>query len=86
VQDYAELPEDNSACWELQEGILVLRPRPARAHMKVIGELYSGIRSQLPESLAVLFEVGVHLEPLPATVRVPDLVIVSAELGTGTCG
>lgn len=81
VEEFAELPMDRSARYELQEGTLILSPRPSRPHVIVIGELYAQLRQQLSATdLVAIPDVDVHLEPLPATVRVPDLVIVRAEV------
>jgi len=46
--------------------------------------MYLGIQiaPQLPAAFDVVSEIDVHLEPLPATVRVPDFLTVKAELFT----
>jgi hypothetical protein len=71
VAEFAALPEDTSAIYELQEGLLVMSPRPLRGHMKAVLQLGAQIDPQLPPELDVLPEVDVEPESLPATVRVP---------------
>jgi Uma2 family endonuclease len=78
--EFAALPEDTSAIYELQEGVIVMSPRPARDHMKVLLELAVQIREQLPVTLQVLIEVDVDLELDPPVVRVPDLVVTNHPL------
>jgi Uma2 family endonuclease len=80
VADYLALPENADRRFELQEGSLVMTPRPAWRHQKCIGELYTQLRTQIPAELDFASEVDIDLqlnpEGLPATVRVPDLVVV----------
>lgn len=80
VEQFAELPIDRSARFELVEGLLVVSPKPARLHMIVIAELYVQLRRQLPASLVAILEIDVHLEPLPDVVRCPDLVIAARDI------
>jgi Uma2 family endonuclease len=74
------LPEDNSAHYELQEGVLVASPKPARRHQLAVTRLASQMERQLPLDWEAVpdFEVVVQAEG-PATVRAPDLVVVRAE-------
>lgn len=78
---YAALPEDDDAHFELQEGALVMSPRPAIRHQDHLGGLYVELRRQAPDQLKVLQEVDVDLQLVPAgqpaTVRAPDLVVVT---------
>jgi hypothetical protein len=39
LADWEALPEDNSTHYELQEGVLVASPRPARPHQKALAQL-----------------------------------------------
>jgi Uma2 family endonuclease len=80
LDEWDALPEDNSAHYELQEGVLVVSPKPARRHQRALVELATQMNRQLPVDWEVLpdFEVVVQAEG-PATVRVPDLVVVRAE-------
>lgn len=48
LEDWDALPEDNSAHYELQEGVLVVSPRSARPHQKAIDRLSTAIEQQLP--------------------------------------
>lgn len=80
--EYAELPEDEDARYELQEGMRVVGPRPRPVHQDCLGELRTQISAQLSR-MKVLIEVDIDLEltppEQPGTVRVADLVVVSRE-------
>ena len=80
LDEWDALPEDNSAHYELQEGVLVVSPKPARKHQRALVRLASQMERQLPPDWEVLpdFEVVVQAEG-PATVRAPDLVMVPTE-------
>jgi Uma2 family endonuclease len=82
LADWEALPEDNSAHYELQEGVLVASPRPAKPHQQAMFLLAMQIHPQLPEGWLHLedFEVVVRSGPLPI-VRAPDLVIVRSDCG-----
>ena len=77
LTDWEALPEDNSAHYELQEGVLVASPRPAEPHQKALFLLALQIHPQLPPGWTHLedFEVVVRAAD-PAIIRAPDLVIV----------
>jgi Uma2 family endonuclease len=79
LDEWDALPEDNSAHYELQEGVLVASPKWGRKHQIALVRLATEIAPQLPPDFDLLlsFEVVVDAE-WPATVRVPDLVVVSA--------
>lgn len=77
LQDWEALPEDTSRRYELAEGVLHVSPRPVSDHQWALMELGYQLRGQLPDDLGVLPEVEVVLfEQWPATVRIPDLVVV----------
>jgi Uma2 family endonuclease len=80
LDEWDALPEDNSAHYELQEGVLVVSPKPARRHQLALMRLASQMEGQLPLDWEVVpdFEVVVQAE-VPATVRAPDLVVVRAD-------
>ena len=79
LADWAALPEDNSAHYELQEGVLVASPRPAKPHQRAMVRLIVELIQQVPDGWEVLpdFEVVVRAAD-PPIVRAPDLVIVRA--------
>jgi Uma2 family endonuclease len=83
LADWESLPEDNSAHYELQEGVLVASPRPARPHQKALLELGTQLRTQTPAGWDVLldFEVVVRADD-PAIVRAPDLLIARSDGGS----
>jgi Uma2 family endonuclease len=76
LEDWDALPEDSSAHYELQEGVLVVSPKPARMHQKAMTRLVGQIESQCPPSWEAVadFEVLVQADALP-TVRAPDVVV-----------
>lgn len=77
--EYAALPEDTDHRYELQEGWVMMSPRPVPDHQDGIALLRDQLLPQLPDH-KVLQEVDVDLElappTRPGTVRVPDLVVV----------
>jgi Uma2 family endonuclease len=80
LDEWDALPEDNSAHYELQEGVLVVSPKPAKRHQLAVARLASQMEHQLPVEWDVVpdFEVVVQADG-PATVRAPDLVMVRAD-------
>lgn len=82
LADWEALPEDNSAHYELQEGVLVASPRAAEPHQKALFLLGMQIHSQLPPEWTHLadFEVVVRAAA-PVIIRAPDLVIVPRGAG-----
>ncbi|MCO1657378.1 Uma2 family endonuclease [Pseudonocardia humida] len=80
VADYMALPEEPASRLELQEGSVVMSPRPTFRHQKCINELYTQLRDQVSDDLDLASEVEVDLRLVPdthpGTVRVPDLVVV----------
>ncbi len=77
LEEYDALPEDTTAHYELQEGILVVSPRAARKHQQALIELAVQIRDQLPPEweCVIDFEVIVRGHH-PVILRAPDLVVV----------
>lgn len=77
LEEYDALPEDSSARYELQEGLVVMSPKPVREHQRVVVRLAASFEVQLPAGWECVpdFEVVVQAEE-PATVRAPDLVVV----------
>lgn len=80
LDEFIALPEDNSARYELQEGILVVSPRSARPNQLAVVRLSHQLDAQMPaewESI-VDFEVVVRAEE-PAILRVPDLLVTRVD-------
>ncbi len=77
--EYAALPEDTEHRYELQEGWVMMSPRPVPDHQDGIALLRDQLLPQVPGH-KVLQEVDLDLElappSRPGTVRVPDLVVV----------
>lgn len=80
LEEFIALPEDNSARYELQEGVLVVSPRSARPNQLAIQRLSVQLDDQIPthwESI-IDFEVVVRRAE-PAILRVPDLLVTRVD-------
>jgi len=81
LEEWDALPEDTSRHFELAEGVLVVAPRPAPHHQTAVGSLMSDLNRQLPQTLAATQDIEVVIESTyPATVRAPDVVVISRSL------
>jgi len=80
LDEWIALPEDNEHHYELQEGVLVVSPRPLRGHQLAVVRLSWQLDAQLPVDFESIidFEVVVQAEH-PTTVRVPDLVVTRVD-------
>lgn len=83
VAQFAALPEDTDAKLELQEGNVVVSPRPTFGHQQFVGNLYAALQPQTPAHLSVAPDVDVDLGIVPPArpgfVRAPDLVVTTAQ-------
>jgi Uma2 family endonuclease len=85
LEEFNALPEDNSARYELQEGVLVVTPRRAPEHLRAAFRIARQLDDQLPVDLEALIEAEVCLEPeFPPTVRIPDVVVTQTVKSGGT--
>ena len=85
LEEWAALPEDSERRYELAEGVLVVAARPIARHQKLILRLGSQLEQRSSGRYGVLPEYEVVVEDGPAaTVRVPDLVLVAADLADDT--
>jgi len=82
VEEFAALPEDTSARYELQDGVVVTSPRLAPWHSWVQTRLIEFLGSQIPDGLVLLNEIDVDLQLESPVVRVPDLVIANDSVVT----
>lgn len=81
LDEWDALPEDTTHRYELAEGALQVSPRPALKHQMAITELAYHLRVQLPDDLRPVTEAEVLLfGPNPATVRIPDVLVVPRHL------
>ncbi|MBB5888926.1 Uma2 family endonuclease [Kutzneria kofuensis] len=80
LDEFAALPEDNTRRYELQEGILIVTPRPVALHQRVLFQLLTQLDAQLPVDWEPVgeFEV-ITRHRSPSSVRVPDIVVVPTE-------
>jgi Uma2 family endonuclease len=80
LAEFTALPEDNSRRYELEEGVLVVTPRPAKLHQRVIYKLVPLLNEQLPHEWEAFGEVDVIVDSHePATVRIPDVVVARSD-------
>ncbi|MBQ0928510.1 Uma2 family endonuclease [Saccharopolyspora endophytica] len=90
LEEFEQLPEDNSRRYELQEGVLQATPKAISYHQLVIKRLTHALDKVLPEGWTSLPESEIVLaERYPPTVRIPDVVVLSedrAEDGTKLYG
>ena len=76
LEDWDALPEDNSAHFELQEGVLIVTPRPLRPHARAVFRIAKQLDDQGPDDLETIIEFEICVDAAyPATVRIPDVVI-----------
>jgi len=76
LDEWSALPEGNSYRYELQEGILLVSPRPTPRHQQAAYRLARQFDEQLPSGWDFLLDVEVVVRAEhPAIVRVPDLVV-----------
>ncbi|MHA6624730.1 Uma2 family endonuclease [Pseudonocardia sichuanensis] len=79
LEEFVALPEGDSARYELQEGVLVMAPRPRPLHQDAMFRLGTQIDRCLPPELTMLLDVDVVVQAAdPATVRSPDVVVTTA--------
>jgi Uma2 family endonuclease len=80
LDDWDALPEDNTAHLELQEGVLIVTPRPLRQHARAVFRIAKQLDDQLPDDLEAIIEFEVCVDAAyPPTVRIPDVVITGKE-------
>jgi Uma2 family endonuclease len=80
LEDWDALPEDNTAHFELQEGVLIVTPRPLRQHARAVFRIAKQLDGQLPDDLEAIIEFEVCVDAAyPPTVRIPDVVITGKE-------
>jgi Uma2 family endonuclease len=78
--EFIDLPEDNSARYELQEGVLVVSPRSARPNLLAVHRLCLQLDNQIPVEWEGVIDFEVVVKSVePATLRVPDLVITRVD-------
>lgn len=78
LEEWDELPEDTSRQYELVEGVLLVVPTAAPLHQRAMVRLTSALDDQLPDELTAVADVEILVEKgHPATVRAPDVVVVS---------
>lgn len=80
LEDWDALPDDIGAHLELQEGVLIVAPRPLRPHARAAFRIAKQLDDQLPADMEAIPEFEVCVEDRhPPTVRIPDVVITPVE-------
>ncbi|RZS43341.1 Uma2 family endonuclease [Herbihabitans rhizosphaerae] len=80
LDEFLALPEDNSRIYELHEGVLIVSPRPAKPHQRVINKLVPILNEQLPPEWEAFGELDLIVQAgEPPIVRVPDVVVAPAD-------
>lgn len=79
--EWKSIPENTQFRVEVVEGVVIVAPRPLSLHQRAMWRLCDTLEEQLPGHLSTLPEVEVVIagSPLP-TIRIPDVVVVAAEL------
>jgi Uma2 family endonuclease len=81
LEEWDELPEDLSRHYELVEGVLLAAPRPVPHHQAAAMNLAADLNRQLPDTLRAIEDSEVVIEAsFPATVRAPDVIVISESL------
>lgn len=79
LADWEALGEDATHRLECSEGVLAVTPRPLPAHQRAARRLANQLETALPgDRWAVETECELLLAEAPLTVRVPDVLVVSA--------
>jgi Uma2 family endonuclease len=76
LEEFDALPEDDSARYELQEGVVIVSPRPRLRHQQGMARLLVRLGSTLPRGWEGMTEPDLLVDAgSPATVRIPDLIV-----------
>lgn len=80
LAEFSALPEDNSQLYELREGVFQTFPKAGAFHQLVLSRTSAALDLVAPaEWTAVLAPEVVVDGTFPATVRVPDVIVMSLE-------
>src|SRR4051812_8969299 len=81
LEEWDELDFEPQGRGELSEGVVLVVPRPAAVHQRAVLRLGHDLDRQLPAELTVLPDLEVVVQTrTPATVRVPDLVVIARSI------
>jgi Uma2 family endonuclease len=80
LDEFIALPEDNSARYELQQGVLVVSPRSSRPNQLAVHRLAIQLDAQMPPEWESIIDFEVVVRPTePAILRVPDLLVTRVD-------
>lgn len=81
LEEFEQLPEDNSRRYELQEGVLHVTPKAASLHQRVVGVLIGVLNSHFTDGWEAVLDVEVVLvQAWPPTLRIADIAVTSTAL------
>jgi Uma2 family endonuclease len=81
LEEWEELPADICGHHELTEGVVWALPRPEPHHQAARSNLAADLNRQLPDALRAIEDSEVVIEAsFPATVRAPDVMVISESL------
>ncbi|TWS25443.1 Uma2 family endonuclease [Tsukamurella sputi] len=79
MEEWDALGEDSSSHAELQEGVLIVSPKPMFGHQRAALRVAAALDAAAPAEFDVVPEVDVIIEArTPATVRAPDVAVLRA--------
>ena len=77
LEEWDALGEDSSSHAELQEGVLIVSPKPRPEHQYAAGVLFSLLNGAAPDGFRAYPEIDLVLEArTPASVRAPDVAVM----------
>ncbi|WP_409461788.1 Uma2 family endonuclease [Amycolatopsis sp. GA6-003] len=80
LDDWADLPEDPKVRIEVVEGVPSVSPRPMWFHLRSVTRLAFLLDEQLSPEMSAGAEAELLLCENPLTIRVPDVLVTSAEV------
>ncbi|SFO89680.1 Endonuclease, Uma2 family (restriction endonuclease fold) [Amycolatopsis arida] len=76
LADFDAIEEDTRYRYEVEDGVLIVSPRPATLHQIALAKLIVQLDAQVPSGMTLAPEVEVLLAESPLRIRVPDLVVL----------
>lgn len=77
LEEWDALGEDPRSHTELQEGVLIVSPKPRPEHQYAAGVVFSVLHEATPDGFRAFPEIDLIIEAgTPASVRAPDVVVM----------
>ena len=83
LAEWAALDLEPSSRYEVHQGVLIVAPRPHALHQRAMARLATALDAVLPSDLTALADFEIVMAGVaggPATVRVPDVVVLPERL------